>query len=260
MFTPFAFVKSAGGIDPDAQAFINAAGISGSNATAVNTLVLDLKSYGIWTELQAIWPLVGGTSDSTKWNLKDPQDTNAAYRMGWTGTGWTFSSNGVQQSDSGTTHGNTYYAQNTNNNTVGMSMGVYINAGTNATGYDLGVFDSNDIMIAAGYGNNIFYVNYNGTSYITTSAFTMPNGFFASNNDGTTTIGYRNGSNVASGAEARVLTAAGNLYLGNRNGGVNEPTDRRYAFAFMGKSLTGTQHSNLYTAVQAFNTTLGRQV
>ena len=253
-------------VDPDAQAFFNAViggggTLSATEESAVNTLTLSLKADGIYNKLQAIYPLVGGTSGSMKWNLKDPQDTNAAYRMDFAGIGWTFDASGSKQSNNSATFGNTYYAQNTNNNTDGMSMGIYINGGTNAQGYDLGTYNgANDAMIAAGYGNNTFFVNYLGISYITNASFTMPNGFFVANNDGTDTKGYRNGTEVSTGAEARDLAFVETLYLGNRNGGSPEPTDRRYAFCFIGKSLDATDQANLYTAVQAFETTLGRQI
>lgn len=249
-------------LDVATDNFITAAGITNPTIIgAVNTLVADLRTYNIWDKLQAIYPLVGGTSGSMKWNLKDPQDTNAAYRLDCAGTGWTFDASGSKQSDSSTTYANTFYAVNTNDNTDGMSMGVYINGGTNTQGYDLGRFDgTDDIALIAGFGNNTFYVNYVSTSYITTGAFTMPNGFFVANNDGTNTKGYRNGTEVSTGAETRNLTDTGALYLGNRNGGPDAASDRRYAFAFIGKSLNGTEQSNLYTAVQKFETTLGRQV
>jgi hypothetical protein len=250
-------------VDPDAQAFITAAGISGSDATAINTLVVDLKADNIWNELQAIYPFVGGTSDSMKWNLKDPQDTNAAYRMQFTGSGWTFSSNGVQQSNNATTFGNTNYAANTNDNTVGMSMGVYINGGTNAQGYDLASItftpSTAEAALIAGFGNNIFYVAYG--PLVTTSAFTMPNGFFVANSDGTDTKGYRNGTEVSTAAQVRNLNIVNAINLGNRVGGIGDSaTDRRYAFCFIGKSLDATDQANLYTAVQTFQTTLGRQI
>ena len=249
------------GLDPDAQAFLTATGITDPTITlAIDALVVDLKNASIWDKMQAIWPLVGGTDTTTKYNLKDPQDTNAAYRMTWQGTGWTFSSSGVKQSDSDTTYGNTHYAQNTNNNTDGMSMGIYINAGTNGYGYDFGMYDGNDVMITAGYNSNTLYGNYSGTSYITYSGSTMPNGFFCVDNDGSTTDLYRNGVNVASGAESRSLTSSMDMYFGNRNGGGPEPTDRRYAFAFIGKSLNDTNYTDFYTVVQDFQTTLGRQV
>lgn len=249
-------------LDPDAQAFLNATGITDPTiSTAINNLVIGLKGYSLWDELQAAYPMVGGTSTTTKYNLKDPQDTDAAYRMGWNGTGFTFSSSGVQQSLDSSTYGNTYYAQNTNDNTVGMSMGTYINAGTNFFGYDLGMYDgSNDVMITAGYGSNILYGNYSGTSYLTYSSPPLPNGFFCVDNDGSTTDLYRNGVNVGSTSESRSLSSSLTMYFANRNGGGPEPSNRRYAFVFLGKSMNDTEYSNLYTVIQAFQTELGRQV
>ena len=254
------------GFDPDAQAFFTAVTGGGDTLTtteenAVNQLVLDLKSANIWTSLQAIWPFVGGTASSQKWNLKDPRDLDAAYRMTFAGAGWTHSADGVQQSNDNSTYGDTNYPQNTNDNTAGMSMGVYINGGTTATGYDLGCLSGGAYaFLIAGYGNNTFYSGYSVSN--TTGAFTMPNGFFVADNNGTTSTGYRNGASVVSGGGARNLSLSLSPYLGNdnRGGPAAEATDRRYAFCFMGESLGSTEQSDLYTAVQDFNTTLSREV
>ena len=81
--------------DPDAQAFINAAGITGTTQqSAINTLVVSLKANNIWTKFDAIYPMVGGTATTHKFNLKNPADTNAAYRLSFVG-GWTHSSTGA---------------------------------------------------------------------------------------------------------------------------------------------------------------------
>lgn len=80
--------------DADAQAFITATGISGTNASAINTLVLDLKAANIWTKMKAIYPIIGGTATAHKFNLKNPLDTDAAFRLSFVG-GWTHSSNGA---------------------------------------------------------------------------------------------------------------------------------------------------------------------
>ena len=51
--------------DADAQAFITAAAITNANQqTAINTLVVSLKSYGLWTKMKAIYPFVGGSASS----------------------------------------------------------------------------------------------------------------------------------------------------------------------------------------------------
>ena len=60
-------------IDPDAQAFLTAAGITDATITsAINTLVVDLKGYNIWTKMKAVYPFVGGTAAAHKFNLKNP--------------------------------------------------------------------------------------------------------------------------------------------------------------------------------------------
>ena len=82
-------------IDPDAQAFLTAAGITDATITsAINTLVIDLKGYNLWNKMIAIYPFVGGTSTTHKYNLKNPVDTDAAFRLVFNG-GWTHSSNGI---------------------------------------------------------------------------------------------------------------------------------------------------------------------
>ena len=69
------------GIDTDAQAFITATGITdNTQKNSINQLVLDLKSYGVWSKIKAIYPFVGGTATTHKFNLKDPRDLDAAYR------------------------------------------------------------------------------------------------------------------------------------------------------------------------------------
>ena len=110
-------------VDADAQAFISAAGITDlTQAAAINTLVNDLKTYGLWTKMKAFYPMVGGTAASHKFNLKDPRDLNAAYRLTFFG-GLIHDSNGVLG------NGTTGYAYtNLAQNTMGlnnMSIGWY---------------------------------------------------------------------------------------------------------------------------------------
>jgi hypothetical protein len=82
-YSPFAYIKSVSTIalDPDAQAFLTATGITDPTITsAINTLVISLKNDGVWSRMVAIYPFVGGTADTHKYNLKNPQDTDAAFR------------------------------------------------------------------------------------------------------------------------------------------------------------------------------------
>ena len=82
-------------LDLDALAFLTAAGITDSTIiSAINTLVVSLKNFGIWTKMRAIYPFVGGTALTHKWNLKDPRDLDIAFRLVFSG-GWTHSSTGA---------------------------------------------------------------------------------------------------------------------------------------------------------------------
>ncbi len=85
--------------DADAQAVITAIESTGVTLTtteknACNQLVVDLKGYGIWTKMKALYGFLGGTAGAHKWNWKDPRDLDAAFRLVFNG-GWTHSSTGA---------------------------------------------------------------------------------------------------------------------------------------------------------------------
>ena len=130
--------SSAGSYDPNAQAFITAAGISNvTEQGAINQLVLDLKSYSIWNKMLVIYPFVGGTSLTTKYNLVNP----STYTITWNG-GVTFDSNGV--TGNGTTgYGATGFIPSTVNLTTGLttslSYSVYSRTDTISNASDMGV-------------------------------------------------------------------------------------------------------------------------
>jgi hypothetical protein len=82
--------------DSDAQAFITATAITDTTEqNAINALVIGLKTDLLWTKMLAVYPFVGSTATTCKYNLKNPLDTDAAFRLNFVG-GWTFSNNGIQ--------------------------------------------------------------------------------------------------------------------------------------------------------------------
>lgn len=99
--------------DSDAQRFINAIGtLTNQQALAVNILTNQLKFYNLWNKVYAIYPIVGGTSTSHKWNLKDVRDLSVAYRLSFFG-GLTHNSAGI--TGNGT---NAYIDTNLNDNSI----------------------------------------------------------------------------------------------------------------------------------------------
>ena len=260
MFTPFAFVKSVsagGGNDPDAQAFIDATGISGIDATAINTLVIDLKGYSLWTRMKVIYPMVGGTSTTCKYNLKNPIDTNAGYRITFNG-GWTFSSTGADPNGTNA-YGNTYFAMSsltTNDNHIS-----YYSRG-NSAGVMIGVDFNIRYWIAPNFNDSIGYAPIQTSAASSFTYYPDTSDFYI----GTRTASnisklYRNASNIESPNDTSAATENQIFTLAARNGGsVGNYFGGECAFASIGDGLDATQVSNFNIAVQAFNTTLSRNV
>ena len=263
-------------VDPDAQAFITAASITDpTQQAAINTLVVDLKGYSIWTKMKAIYPIVGGTASTHKWNLKDPRDLDAAFRLTFA-TGWTHSSNGM------TPNGTNAYAD------TKLNPSSILNNGNNHISYysrtnqaasntiEIGVFSNNGFFgpaLGARRTSDLFqYYNGNATtSVITASSNTNSTGHFIGNIlSSTNRKTYKNGTvsgtntNNFSNVVANTLYGTG-IYLGACNisdifQGVFGYSSKQCAFASIGDGLSDTDAANLYTAVQAFQTTLSRQV
>jgi len=255
--------------DSDAQAFINAAVITDTTqANSVNTLVVGLKADGIWSKMKAIYPFVGGTATSHKWNLKDPRDLDAAFRLSFNG-GWTHSANGAL------------------GNGVNNSAQTFLNPldTLSAASYNYSVYSRNQISTvyaAIVYsaevsepdenGANFYYgtmsllfdnlsdpgsmqIQY-GTEGYQSKVYASTNtiGFINVNNDAGTISLYKNGA-------AQTLTGAPYAVdLPNRTIELAAPAPMQLAFSTIGDKLTPTESLNLYNRIQTFQTTLGRQV
>jgi hypothetical protein len=253
--------------DADAQAFITAAGITdNTQKSAVNQLTVDTKAAGIWTKMKAIYPFLGGTASSHKWNLKDPQDTDAAFRLTFIG-GWTHSSTGALPNGTNGyantflnantalqqfSHHHAFYHNTDNSGTALRSMGgaqssssftfrtTIESSGTTLTFRDLGITNSETSLTASSLkgfrassrtaNNNMFIVKSDGTSTTSTTTTTNHN------------------------------LPSLNCYLAAHN---NASTAANYAimsiaFHSIGDGLSAAEGLSLRNAVLTYNTTLGR--
>lgn len=74
-------------LDSDAKNFFNKVQIEDTSIThAIDNLVKQLKVANLWNKFNALYPMVGGTANNTKWNLKDPRDIDASFRLSFHGT------------------------------------------------------------------------------------------------------------------------------------------------------------------------------
>jgi hypothetical protein len=277
MFTPFAIYGGVAApapppsFDPDAAAFFAAVTGGGDTLTsteenAVNDLVVGLKADGIWTKFDALYPLVGGTATSTKWNLKDPRDLDAAFRITWYG-GWTFSSDGAE-GDGTSTGGDTHYNPFNNATNNDFHWSLYVNGGTDTTvaDYDFGGFASgNDWILTMAYNNAsapfTHYVNFNGFGYLSIGQSTargMLIGLQDPSATNTTQL-YKNATRIINSAQTQNNVNM-NLGLGcSWRSGVTDPSARRFALASIGYGLDTVEAPNFYSRVQTFQTALSRQ-
>jgi hypothetical protein len=254
-----------GGLDPNASAFLTATGITDPTITnAVNSLCIDLKKYGVWDKMKAIYPFVGGTATTHKFNLKDSRDLNAAFRLSFSG-GWTHSSNGA------TPNGTNGYANTFFNPSVNLTA-----SSSHATFYSrtnfapaspadkcfYGVLKNPNYFIADLYLSN-YTTGYTHSGSVTYNALnTGSTGLIMVKNVGGTQKFLRNNTTIHTSTPLSAY-ANDNIYLNalNNNGiSVINYSPYQCAFASFGDGLTDDEASNLYYSVQKFQTTLGRQV
>ena len=79
---------SFGGYTARTTAFLAATGITDTTiANALNAMDLALIAAGLDTKMYALYPIVGGTATTHKYNFMNPADTDAAFRLTFSG-GW----------------------------------------------------------------------------------------------------------------------------------------------------------------------------
>ena len=244
--------------DADAVAFFGRVTTAGGSLSltekqAVNQLVLDLKANSLWTPMKAIYPMVGASAAACAQNLKSSSFTGTFT------SGWTFASTGI------TPNGTSAYMDTTFNPNTSISdinschLSIYSRTTTGNNAVDIGTaYPYWDVEII--YGS--FYAGDMGGNYLITANSDAKGLWTNSRISSSNIVAYRNASSFVSGTSAPTTKTPYNVYIGARNDN-NVPlffSNRQYAFASIGDGLTSTNVSNLYTAVQAFQTTLSRQV
>ena len=265
-------IASSSGItfDADALSFITAAAITDSTQqTAINTLVTDLKGYNIWTKMKALYPFVGGSASSHKWNLKDPRDLDAAYRLVFSG-GWTHDSNGILGNGANTfayTNLNPYIDLTNNDNHLSIYSNLNRTDGGASTdkGLIAGALDGGySLRFALAVSNDDSSTSFADTTTSTITAITESTklGYYIGTRTSSTSLKlFKNGSSVATNTGTNSTNLPNyQYYLGAWNvGGTARSAYRRLAGATVGSGLNDTESTNLSAAMHSFNTTLGRQ-
>ena len=249
--------------DADAQAFITAAAITDpTQQTAINNLVVGMKADGTWTKMKAIYPFVGGTATTHKYNLKDPRDLDAAFRLVFNG-GWTHSSTGALPNGVNG-YANTKYNPSLSGQLNSAHLSYYSRTNSNGIEVEIGVekpSNTYQLLEIRTTGLTYFLVNQDALISI---ADANSLGYYVGNRQASNDIdGWKNGVKILNGTSASTSLSNEQVFIGALNTPSSIPqffTTKQVAFSTIGDGLTDTEASNLYTRVQAFQTSLSRNV
>lgn len=255
----FGTVNSAttSGFDADAQAYFTATGIVNATIqTGINQLVLDLKAASLWTKMTLISPFPDNSSTHCAYNLK-----NSVSILTYTGTP-TFASTGM--TPSATAWADTTISDSTMTfNDAHISY--YSRTAAGAGPPDQWIMGTNDASSPSheaattnGATKQMTAKLFTGASAITSAAYANTQGLFTCTNQTDARI-YRNAVHITSAPGTLVNTNAGVTFL---IGSVRNAAGATCECAFftLGTGLSATNVSDLYTVIQAYQTTLARQV
>jgi len=261
--------------DTDAAAYLSAVISAGGSldatiSGATNTLFTDLKSAGLYSKLDTLYMMIGGTAASTALN---GIRANNQFDITWTNSGsMTFNYSGATGNGS-TTYGNTNYNPRNESSATDTSWGIYHTAGNfganNGETYSFGAYDGT-------YINNHYYppsslrlYGYTTNPQLVLGNPTNVNGSYISTITSGTKALYHNlgsassisGSSVPGGSAFLVnqpyylftLNLNGSPYAGNYYNG-------RIQHFFNGSYLTPSETTTMMGILNTFETTLGRNL
>lgn len=269
-------IASSGGViyDADALAYITNAGITDTTQkSAVNELVLDLKTALVWSKLNFLHPMLGGSATSHKFNLKDPRDLDVAFRLSFVG-GWTHSSTGALPNGT-TAYANCFFAPSTqsmatnsftmfsyNRNGVAGTSRCYIGALGGAGATDN--FTALGLLSAGTKEAGTIAGLSDGSQYAPTTANSVFNGLKLVTCSGDRGARYyKNGVFVTDANTQTKSFDAYPLYVGalnNYNTSVSLYSNQEIAGVGVATGLSAVEVEALKNAIAKFNTTLGRNI
>lgn len=250
-------------VDADAIAYITAS----SNTTyqdIIDDMFVSLKSNSIYAKLQAFYPFLGTTAAQHKWNAKNPLDTDAAFRLTFTGAA-TFSNNGYQLN--GSSYANTHFTPSTSQSI--NSNGATIVIGTNNAAFSGDTYEYGSIN-----GSQYSFMTSKRENSTYAARARMNNGLIersgVNESRGVLTAVRQNSTDsrlIKNGVVLATDTAGGgslptiNQFIGgiNLNGSVYGNSNQRIQSVYIHEGLTNTEVATLYTIIDVFETALGRK-
>jgi hypothetical protein len=246
-------------------AFAAATGITDATIlNALNTFDTGLISNGLASKMKALYPFVGGTSTTHKFNFMDARDVDAAFRLQFNG-GWVHSSGGIQ-GNGVNTYSDTYFkpSNNFSNHHLG-GENIYSRTNISETSFDIaatglaagGNFNLTSRHSGAG-GVMSFQTGAPYINVVVSDSLGLSSGNSIATNDRRI---YKNGVKIGTDTVSNSeLGTAKNIYIGAVNYSTLFSSTRQYAFSSITEGMTDIDQTTLYTLVQALQTSLSRAV
>jgi hypothetical protein len=194
-----------------------------------------------------------------KFNLVNPQDTDAAFRLAFSG-GWTYSTNGAQP------NGTNGYADTKLNPFVNLVKNnahvahYYRTAFTSNSGYGVVKADYSERMDMIQF-SSVLYSSIGASGQTSSSSTPYTSLIVGSRVNSTTNKLYKANTllNTQTTANSSEFPNA-NYWLGAVNQSAGLYANNQVAFSSIGDGLTDAEAALLYSLVQQFQTDLTRQV
>jgi hypothetical protein len=249
--------------DSDAQLYITNAGITNENEKlASNYLFIELKSASIYSKVKALYPYLGGTASSCKYNAVNPLDTNGAFRQTYAG-GVTFDYFGIK-GNGVNGYADTFFVPSSNFASLNnKSFGVSIR-GNILGGIDMGSLNGSNFkgdQLTSRFTGDIC-ASLNSNINALTSPSTDSRGFWISNRTSNTVSNYyKNANSLLSLGNSDSQHNSSMTILGRKTGASSTtPTSRQHIFGWIGDGLTPTEITTLKNIELNFQILAGRVV
>ena len=227
---------------------------------ALNTLETTGNSQGWLSKMKALYPFVGGTSTKHSYNFMN----TAQYQLTFNG-GWTHSSTGALPNGTNAYADTTLIPSSTLSSINSIHLSYYSRTNSlNGNRAEMGGWTGAAQAFAHySYSNGSQrYVALNNSGNPANPMSDSLGLILESRINNTQIKTFKNSTLFQTSNVGSTAWTPRNLYIGaiNADGSALYFTDKECAFSTIGEGLTDTEASNFYTAVQAFQTTLGRQV
>lgn len=238
----------------EVQTFASYAGITDINQiAALDYLVDQLKSTGLWSKMHFIYPFIGGNATSHKYELIDP--SNSTRELIFVGvTHGSFGITGTASVNASATSGINAGSHSAND----LSFGYYgtLKGSTTSATNESGVMYINNRLFISFISTSANSILYYGPTVNTFTSFSVPDGFKALSSTSTTTGDFLF-NQIKYSSVTKGTTALSNFY-GHELSRTTNTAVNTVSFSYASVALTETELITLNTIVEVYQTMLGR--